>query len=91
MSSINLEEILKSKLENYSDGTGFYGFASFVNQDQINLVLEAMRDACNQTVDEAVKRCASKVTHTAGQWYSDYSCMKWNVEKVAEQLKKELE
>lgn len=51
MNSITLEEILKSKLENYSNGNGFYGLASFVNQDQINLVLEAMRDACNQAID----------------------------------------
>lgn len=52
---------------------------------------EIIKRVIIEVIDEAVKRCASKVTHTAGQWYSDYSCMKWNVEKVADQFKKELE
>ena len=58
-----------------------------VEYDVCMLIQQAQIDA----IEETVKKCAENVTHTAGQWYSDYSCMKWKVEKVADQLKKELE
>lgn len=60
MNNINLEDILKNKVKGYSDGNGFYGFASFVNQDQLDLVLDAMKDACEQCIDVCAEEALIK-------------------------------
>ena len=67
--------------------TDHWADQDYCKSDIIRWIKQAQIDA----IEETVKKCAENVTHTAGQWYSDYSCMKRKVEKVADQLKKDLE
>ena len=52
---INLKEILTQKLTNFSDGNGFYGLRTLMNEDHLDAILSAMKESCNQTVDLCVE------------------------------------
>lgn len=49
--NILLKNILEDKMKGFTDGNGFYGLLTFINKEQLNLVISAMKEACEKCID----------------------------------------